>query len=122
MSDITPQEIEKLKNNWLKDPCWDIEDSEGFEAYREELLAFRLEQEADWEAEREEQLEDMRGKAARKKCPMSMPHPCISDGCAWWLDDIENCAVVKLAKIPDAVNEVAQIIADSQPPASYYRQ
>lgn len=36
----TPQEIEDLKRNWLSDPCWDIEDTEGFEEYREELIAF----------------------------------------------------------------------------------
>jgi hypothetical protein len=50
----TPEEIEQLKANWLGGPCWDIEDTEGFEAHREELLAFRKEQEAKWEAQREE--------------------------------------------------------------------
>lgn len=40
----TPEEIDHLKKSWLADPCWDIEDTEGFEAHRAELLAFRLEQ------------------------------------------------------------------------------
>lgn len=50
----TPEEIEQLKTNWLADPCWDIEDEEGFEAHREELLAFHKEQSAKWEAKKQE--------------------------------------------------------------------
>lgn len=38
----TTEQIDALKANWSKDPCWDIEATEGFEAHREELLAFRL--------------------------------------------------------------------------------
>lgn len=34
-------EIESLKKNWVKDPCWDIEDTDGFEYHHEELLAWR---------------------------------------------------------------------------------
>lgn len=41
----TPEEIEKLKKSWAYDPCWDIEDSEGFEAHYEELKAWRLDTE-----------------------------------------------------------------------------
>jgi len=46
----TPEEIDQLKKSWLADPNWDIEDSDGFEAHREELLAFHKEQDAKWEA------------------------------------------------------------------------
>lgn len=42
----TTEEINELKKNWLADPCWDIEDSDGFQAHREELLAWRKEHEA----------------------------------------------------------------------------
>ena len=38
----TAEEIAKLKENWLKDPCWDIETTAGFEAYVDELKEFRL--------------------------------------------------------------------------------
>lgn len=48
------KDIEDLKKNWLNDPIWDIEKTKGFEDHAEELLAFRKEQEAKWEAEREE--------------------------------------------------------------------
>lgn len=47
-------ELEALKAGWLKDPCWDIELSEGFEEYQEELLVFRKEHDAAWEAMLEE--------------------------------------------------------------------
>ena len=42
----TREEIEALKASWRHDPCWDIEDSEGFEDHKEELLAYRREVEA----------------------------------------------------------------------------
>lgn len=41
-------EIEKLKNAWHKDPCWDIEETEGFEAHRKELYQFRKKTEKEW--------------------------------------------------------------------------
>ena len=37
----TPEEIADLKSQWQNDPCWDIENTEGFEAHREELAAYR---------------------------------------------------------------------------------
>jgi hypothetical protein len=53
----TRDEVEDLKRQWLQDPIWDLEDSgEGFEAYHDELLAFRLEKEAEWERLIEERL------------------------------------------------------------------
>lgn len=48
----TREEVENLKWSWLLDPSWDLEDTEGFDGYREELSAFRKEQEQKWEAER----------------------------------------------------------------------
>lgn len=37
----TSEEIQALKDGWTKDPCWDIEDTEGFEDHHDELLAWR---------------------------------------------------------------------------------
>ncbi len=45
-------EVEKLKQSWLSDPCWDIEDTEGFELLRSELLSWRKEQETEMEAQK----------------------------------------------------------------------
>ena len=58
MPAITRNDIEALKRNWLADPCWDIEDTEGFEAHRDELKAFHDEQVARWEATRHQRLVD----------------------------------------------------------------
>lgn len=54
----TQAELKALKDNWLSDPCWDIEDTEGFEEHKEELLKFRKEkEESEWEARRYHLLE-----------------------------------------------------------------
>lgn len=50
----TREEIERLKASWAKDPCFDIEDTEGFEAHREELRAYRDEMDILWEQQRDE--------------------------------------------------------------------
>lgn len=49
----TRDEIEKLKESWLKDPCWDIEDTEGFEEHREELLAYHDQMRVQWKSSAE---------------------------------------------------------------------
>ncbi|WP_444959695.1 hypothetical protein [Microbulbifer sp. VVAC002] len=43
--------IDRLKQAWIKDPCWDIYSEEGFEAHRDELKAFQDEMEKNWEQE-----------------------------------------------------------------------
>jgi hypothetical protein len=45
--------VEGLKINWITDPIWDIEDTEGFQAYHDELLSWRSERELKRIAERE---------------------------------------------------------------------
>jgi len=52
----TAEEIEALKSNWRNDPIWDIEDTEGFELHRDELVAYRLAWEARWKLQREQRL------------------------------------------------------------------
>lgn len=49
-------DLKKLKENWRRDPIWDLEDTEGFEDHFEELKAYRLEMENIWEAERNADL------------------------------------------------------------------
>lgn len=50
----TNEELQALKDNWRKDPNWDIEDTEGFEDHAEDLIAFRKEQELEWQILAEE--------------------------------------------------------------------
>jgi hypothetical protein len=52
----TQDEIEKLKKNWIADPCWDLENEDGFGEHREELLKFRLETESAWQLEEEDRI------------------------------------------------------------------
>jgi hypothetical protein len=47
------EQIEKLKESWKKDPCWDIEATEGFEDHVEELLSFRRQTEAEQQTKAE---------------------------------------------------------------------
>lgn len=50
----TPFEVDSLKRSW--DGTWDLETTEGFEALREELLAYRVEKERGWREKREKTL------------------------------------------------------------------
>lgn len=45
---IISKRISNLIVQWESDPCWDLEETEGFEVYREDLLAHRLKKEAEW--------------------------------------------------------------------------
>jgi len=44
----TKEELTALKLNWMGDPCWDIEDTEGFEEHRDELLEFSAKKYEEW--------------------------------------------------------------------------
>lgn len=54
------EQIEELKRQWLSDPSWDIEDTDGFEAHRQELYVFRLETENKQLREQVEKLNSFR--------------------------------------------------------------
>lgn len=62
----TPEEIQALKDSWLKDPCFDIEKVEGFAEHVEELLNFRKQTELEWEAEHTKR-ENTRATFVRKQ-------------------------------------------------------
>ena len=53
----TNDEVEKLKQNWLKDPIYDLYNIEGFEEYEEELKQFQIEHEKRWEDEKNRKLD-----------------------------------------------------------------
>ena len=62
----TISEIEELKSQWESDPCWDIEDTEGFEEHEEELRAYRKQKEAEWH---QQAIQEVKDKAAELGCP-----------------------------------------------------
>ncbi len=53
----TNDEIEWLKDDWQNDPSFNIEDAPGFEDHRDELRAWRLTFEADYEKLESQKLE-----------------------------------------------------------------
>lgn len=44
----TRANVEKLKIQWLADPCWCLEKTEGFEEYEEELKEFADSKRKEW--------------------------------------------------------------------------
>ena len=52
----TQEELQRLKDNWSKDPCSKLEDAEGFEEHHEELLTYSEQWKAQWQQEWEERL------------------------------------------------------------------
>ena len=55
---ITREDVEQLKVNWAYHPIWDIEDTEGFEGFRDELFEYRKQEEAKWEAKWKQETQD----------------------------------------------------------------
>jgi hypothetical protein len=63
----TPEELQRLKDHWSRDPCYPLEDAEGFEQHRAELLAYSEQwKAAQWQREWEERLVR---KATQLGCP-----------------------------------------------------
>lgn len=56
----TREEVEKLKRDWVYDPCWDIETTDGFEEYKDELKAFSEEKRIEFEKQYKENLRQYR--------------------------------------------------------------
>jgi hypothetical protein len=52
----SPEEVQRLVASWRADPLWDLEETEGFEAHREELKAIRLDYDRQRAAAYEERL------------------------------------------------------------------
>jgi hypothetical protein len=101
----TQEEIEKLKKGWLKDPCFDIEETEGFEEHVEELLNFRRQTEADWEAKKEER-KNSRANFVREQTGV-VDADIVSALSTW--NEIENSAE-RLAKLETSFEVDATIL------------
>lgn len=50
------EDIERLKVNWMGDPCWDIWTTEGFEEHQVELKEFQVSMEAEWNRVRYDEI------------------------------------------------------------------
>lgn len=62
-------DIINLKAQWRRDPSWDIEDTKGFEAWHDELLAWRMAEQAAFMSDEDERLER---KAAVLHCSVEL--------------------------------------------------
>ena len=62
----TREEVSKLKRDRVNDNCWDLECTEGFEEYHDELLKYRQEKEVEWETQRLAYLQE---KSITLGCP-----------------------------------------------------
>lgn len=103
MAEKTREDVEKLKRQWKRDPSWDIETTEGYKEYHDELFQFRKEYEAERKAKREEE----RRRLASLACPLSFNvwvdygkddrghawQDCKMEECALWLEKEEMCSI-----------------------------
>ena len=60
METKTQDEIEALKKSWRRDRAWNIEETEGFEAHREELYEYRQQYEAECEQNEKNRLQRLK--------------------------------------------------------------
>ncbi len=81
----TPEEIKALKEDWFNDPCWDIETTEGFEDYKEDLLNYRLNCENKWKEGVQNRLKI---KAEKLNCSIELAG--YIDSLEWQLQDMQK--------------------------------
>jgi hypothetical protein len=56
MTTKTQEQLQDLKMQWCADPCWDIESTEGFEEYHDELLEYSELMIKQWDEYRQTEL------------------------------------------------------------------
>jgi hypothetical protein len=101
-------EIDKLKEQWKKDPDWDIECTEGFEDHVEELLSYRKEVEAELEAKHQAKAEK---RADYVRVQTGVLNADIVSALHTW-NDIENEVGAQDRYIGRFVNVEDQVIAE----------
>ena len=96
--------IERLKQNWHRDPNWYLEDTPGFEDVREELQEYSDKCNAEWADKRGRHHAELAAKLCPKKfnapinargvCGIFTTYTCDVEKCAWWRDDVERCGAI----------------------------
>lgn len=100
----TRTEIDALKRNWAADPCYEIEDCEGFEEHREELLVFKAAMGARWEVQRVERERERREEQAAGTWQSPKRLEAI-EGLCWDTDISKDAAAAVVSHIIDAAKE-----------------
>lgn len=62
---VKENQLNDLIKQWENDPIWDLEDTEGFEEYKEQLLAHRVRMELIWEEERQHREAEYKARAEK---------------------------------------------------------
>lgn len=72
----TREEVEHLKDNWRRDPCYDIECVTGFDEYRAELIDFRDQMNLIWFEQRlakqAKETRRLQDKATKLECSVEL--------------------------------------------------
>lgn len=67
---VTKDDVEKLKKDWLKDPCWDLwESGEEFKPFEAELRAFQESMVGTW---RQQAQERQKEEAEKRQMPLEI--------------------------------------------------
>jgi predicted HTH transcriptional regulator len=61
----TREEVEKLKRDWFRDAIWDIEDTEGFEEYRDELKEYSEKCQKAWDEAYDKRIAEEKAEAEK---------------------------------------------------------
>ncbi len=94
--EIRRLEVEALKANWRRDPCYPLEETPGFEAEREELKAYAIEMKAFWKKKRAEHQAHLESLI----CPTMSANDgdeftkCQVQKCALWRAAVEKCGQI----------------------------
>lgn len=89
----TKQEIEALKENWKRDPCWDIYATEGFEDHIDELKMYQFRMEMEWSSN---EILRITKKAAELGCSTQV---------AYHIEELE----AQVARLLEAVPQAGQV-------------
>lgn len=104
----TQADVEALKVNWMSDPIWDIEETEGFEEYKVELKVFRLKMMLKWQEEKMER--ESRQKEARRLEEKAEWWGC-SEGLVEYLERME----AMLVRMTEALEQIRAIQEEVHP-------
>nr|WP_320022073.1 hypothetical protein [uncultured Draconibacterium sp.] len=83
----TQEEIDRLKQDWQHDPCWDIEETEGFEEHKDELLRYRKKCEKEWGTRANERLQE---RATKMGIPNNLELAKYIEGLEYQIEQMEK--------------------------------
>ena len=83
----TDAESEALKENWNNDPCWDLEETEGFEEHSADLLLHKVKMRSFWSAEKIKREQERNAQIKEVALSLGIPDNTALASRVMWLDD-----------------------------------